>query len=107
MLVTVELEGELAGAGLLDLLCVGKVERTAWSSLVLAVLVEEEQALAGLAGPGSGGAGGVLALGEVGLEVRGLDWLLAEPEEDLLGWDWQELPIDDAVSLLLMHQADQ
>ena len=89
VLVTVQLERELASAALLDLFSISltkvlvmicihhfcleiithQVLCTAWCSLVLAMLVEEEQALSGLASPGSGRARGVFALGQVCLEL--------------------------------------
>ena len=56
MLVAVDVEGELVGVSLLEVS--GLVERDDTSGLgavTLTLLVEEEQALAGLAGPSSDG----------------------------------------------------
>lgn len=58
-----------------------QVQDTVRVALVLGVLGEVKEALAGLAGPGSSGVGdlGLLAT-EVVAEVLGGNWLIAKPE---------------------------
>lgn len=79
--MAVDLEHELVGALLAHVGDISQVEDAGRSGLVLSTLGEEQQALAGLAGPGSDGVGngGLLVLEERG-ELLGLDSLLAEVE---------------------------
>lgn len=92
VLVTADLEGELVGRGLLEV--GGVVESNDTSRLgavALALLVEVQEAVAGLAGPGGHGVGdlGLLAT-EVEAKVLGSDGGVVEPEL-LLGES--ELPV--------------
>jgi hypothetical protein len=58
-----------------------QVEDDEGSGLVLGVLCAEEQALAGLTGPGGGRVGdGRLLVGKVVPELLDLDGVIAEPE---------------------------
>lgn len=58
-----------------------QVDDASGVSLVLSALGEEEQALAGLAGPGSGGVGSAqLLVLEVLAELLDLDGVVGEPE---------------------------
>lgn len=82
MLVAADVESELVGRGLLEV--GGVVESNDTSRLgtvALALLVEEEKALAGLAGPGGDGVRdlGLLAT-QVEAEVLGIDGGVVEPE---------------------------
>ena len=59
-----------------------QVQNTGRSSLVLSALSEEEETLAGDAGPGSVGVGHIRLLAvEIGREMLVSDGLLSEPEE--------------------------
>jgi hypothetical protein len=68
-----------------------QVQNTSGCLFLFAMLGEVEQAGAGLAGPGGGGVCGLLALGQVVVELLSSSGLGAEPEEMLLGW-LQEFP---------------
>lgn len=115
VLVAVKLEGEFTSTGLLDFFSISlrealvhfirqiscqpclkpyQVQGTTGCSLVLAMLVEEEQALSGLASPGGSGMGSVLALCEVRLELCWLNGILTKPEEHLLWWQWKNFTND-------------
>lgn len=82
VLVAVQLEAELVRRGLLKVS--GLVERKhagGLSAVGVTLLVEEEKALAGLAGPCNNRVRdlGLLA-SQVGAKVLGSDWGVAEPE---------------------------
>lgn len=81
VLVAGELDGEGQGAVLDEVGGIGQVEDTGRVLLLVGVLDEEQEALAGLAGPGDRGVGdlGLLAA-QVLPQVGRLDGLLAEPE---------------------------
>lgn len=82
MLVAADVEGELVGSGLLQ---VGGIvesdDASRLGAVTLTLLVEEEEALASLAGPGSDGVGnlGLLATEEEA-QVLGSDSSVVEPE---------------------------
>jgi hypothetical protein len=76
-----DLESECVGAVLVEVGSIGQVQGTGGVLLLVGVLDEVEQTLAGLAGPRSDGVSdlGLLAT-EVLPQVGGRDSLLAEPE---------------------------
>jgi hypothetical protein len=93
VLVAGDLKGELVGRGLLEV--GGVVESNdagRLGAVTLALLVEEEKALAGLAGPGGHGVGNVgLLATEVETKVLRGDGRVVEPElllgeSELPGW---------------------
>jgi len=81
VLVARDLEGKGDSAVLGEISCVGQVEDTGGVLLLVGVLDEEQQTLAGLAGPGDNRVSDLwLLAAEVLSQVGGLNGLLSEPE---------------------------